>query len=145
MNDPPRLRDLLDPITARFGMDGASAAGAIWSRWTEVVGESVARHAEPTSLRRGVLRVRTDSPVWATEIGYLADDIRGRANAIAQQELVREVHVWTSNAAIARRDSTPRAVPQQIEDQATRSVPSDPSTALDRARNAWRKRVGKSR
>jgi len=144
MKDPPRLRELLDPVTARFGMEGASSAGAVWSRWTEVVGDSVARHAEPTSLRGGVLRVRTDSPAWATEIGYLVDEIRARANEIAGRELVREIRVWTSNVPIAHRSpgrAAERAGPS--EHDAARPVPNDPASALERARAAWERWLSK--
>ncbi|MGH2756376.1 MAG: DUF721 domain-containing protein [Actinomycetota bacterium] len=145
MSEPFRLRDLLDPITARFGMDGASAAGAVWSRWTEVVGGSVAHHAEPTSLRGGVLRIRTDSPTWATEIGYLADDIRARANEVAGRNLVHEVRVWTSPAPVARRDAQQSATMEEGERAEPERASTDPLGAFERARDAWRKRAGKSR
>lgn len=143
MNDPPRLRDLLDPVTARFGMEGASSAGAVWSRWNEIVGDSVARHAEPTSLRRGVLRIRTDSPAWATEIGYLVDEIRARANAIAGRELIRDITVWTSNEPIAARASRAPAAASNFERPAVRSAAGDPAGALERARAAWSRRFRK--
>jgi predicted nucleic acid-binding Zn ribbon protein len=146
VSDPFRLRDLLDPITARFGMDGASSAGAVWARWAEVVGDTVALHAEPTSLRRGVLRIRTDSPTWATEIGYLGDDICARANEIAGRSLVREVRVWTSPDPVARRDAAqPRRSAEEGEQTETERAPTDPLGALERARNAWAKRAGKAR
>lgn len=143
MNDPPRLRELLDPVTARFGMDGASAAGAIWSRWADIVGDSVAQHAEPTSLREGVLRVRADSPAWATEISYLGDGIRQRCNEIAARSLVREVRVWTSNAPVARRQAHRPQPADQGEHVRDMPAPSDAMGALERARRAWRKRFAR--
>lgn len=144
MSDLSRLRDLLDPVTARFGMEGASAASAIWTRWTDIVGASVAHHAEPTSLRRGVLRVRTDSPAWATEIGYLADDICARANEVAGRVLVREVRVWTSPAPISTRgEPRPPVTANDADQPPSKQPPTDPLGALERARRAWRNRVGK--
>lgn len=101
--DPKRLRDLLEAVGARLGIERPASTGALWGRWEEVVGSSVAAHAEPTSLKQGVLRVRTDSPAWANEITYLGDEIRTRANAIVGHELVREVRVWTGPGRVARR------------------------------------------
>lgn len=137
MNEVPRLRDLLDGITGRFGMEAAVSTGAVWDRWPEIVGDSIALHAEPTSLRRGVLRIRTDSPVWATEIGYLADDIRERANGVAGRELVREVRIWTSPTPVKQRARRREKSTPQEGAAAAKEPPADPISAFERARRAW--------
>ncbi|MGH2733955.1 MAG: DciA family protein, partial [Actinomycetota bacterium] len=62
---PQRLGDLLDGIGARLGLARSADARTVWGRWGEIVGDGVSEHAEPSSLRDGVLRVRTDSPAWA--------------------------------------------------------------------------------
>ena len=91
-----RIRDLLPGAARRAGVgEEAIDAGRVFRRWREVVGPQIADHAEPTSLRRGVLRVRADSPAWATEIGYLGEDIRARVNEAAGRALIAEVRVWT--------------------------------------------------
>ena len=92
---PPRLKDLLGSTAARAGLDDPVSTGAVWARWEEIVGSEVARHAEPTSLKRGVLRIRTESPVWATEIGYLGPEIKRQVNTALGRDLVTEVTVWT--------------------------------------------------
>jgi len=95
---PERLRDLIAGIGPRLGLSGALQTGVIWRRWDDIVGPGIAGHAEPTSLRDGVLRIRVASPAWATEIGYLADEIKERANEIAGSPLVGEVRVWSGPA-----------------------------------------------
>lgn len=143
MNEVSRLRDLLDGITGRFGMEAAVATGAVWDRWPEIVGYSIALHAEPTSLRRGVLRVRTDSPVWATEIGYLTDGIRVRANEVAGRELVREVRIWTSPTPIKGSGRKRDGSSSQGRVSALKEAPADPRSAFERARRAWLDKVAK--
>ena len=93
--DPRPLRDALEVVTRRLGLNQALETGALWARWTEVVGPTIAARAQPSSLRRGVLRVRADSPVWATEIGYLSAEIQDRINELLGSGLVTEVRVWT--------------------------------------------------
>lgn len=93
--EPVRLRDLLSSAGERLGLPAAVETGLLWRRWQEIVGPSIAQHAEPTSLRRGVLRVRADSPAWATEIGYLRDEIVRRANSAIGSAVVSEMRVWT--------------------------------------------------
>jgi predicted nucleic acid-binding Zn ribbon protein len=135
---PPRLKDLLSSMGRRLGLDHPSEVGALWGRWVEIVGPEVGKHAEPSSLRGGVLRVRTDSPVWATEISYLGEEIKRRANETLGRPLVDEVRVWTGPGPIgaARARGRVNAAPAA----ARRDLPDDPREALDRARKAWLRR-----
>lgn len=140
-DDVARLKDLLPGATGRLGIPSPEATGRVWSAWSEIVGPAVAAHAEPTSLRDGVLRVRADSPTWATEIGYLVDEIRSRANAVTGRQLVSEVRVWTGPrpagaAAPGGRSGPVEGGPEEPE----KDRPKDPGEALERARIAWAKR-----
>jgi predicted nucleic acid-binding Zn ribbon protein len=136
---PVRLRDVLDGVGRRLGAGGAADTGVLWTAWTELVGDTMAAHVEPTSLRGGVLRVRADSPVWATETSYLAEEIRTRANGLLGSAKVREVKVWTGPG---------RVTPPQHHSAAhvgtgttsQRDPSPDPETAFDRARRAWWRR-----
>lgn len=136
---PSRLRDLLDPIGRRLGMEGAVEAGRLFARWRTIVGDDVAAHVEPTSLRDGVLRVRADSPTWATEIGYLADEIARRVNAEVGRPVVTELRV--SAGPKLDRPGAATAVGTRGRQGAARTrsegPPEDPREALERARRAW--------
>lgn len=145
-NEPAALRGLLGPAASGYGLDDALSAGTLWKRWVEVVGPDVAAHAEPTSLRDGVLRVRADSPVWAHEIGYLTGEIKKRANETLGREAVTEVKVWNAPGAPSpdRSDygsggrSEPASGPAEDLDQ-------DPLSALEKARAAQAARRRRAR
>lgn len=137
---PPRVAELLSMVGRRLGLDHPREVGIVWDRWRDIVGDDIAAHAEPSSLRGGLLRVRTDSPAWATEIGYLADEIRKKANETVGRELVTEVRVWTGPGAIDRRARRGSAAPQPVPGEARAPVPEDPLEALQRARQAWLRR-----
>lgn len=148
-DDVFRLKDLLSGATGRLGIPSPEATGRVWSAWPEIVGPAVAAHAEPTSLRGGVLRVRADSPAWATEIGYLVEEIRSRANAVTGRALVTEVRVWTgprstlaagSGGADREPAGEPDREPPNDPRGAVSTGPQDPVEALERAREAWAKR-----
>jgi predicted nucleic acid-binding Zn ribbon protein len=134
-DDLVRIDHVLDPLGVRMGLGRSRDAGLIWSRWSEIVGPSIARHAEPSSLREGVLRVRADSPTWATELGYLAVDIKARANELIGNQAVSDVRVWTGPGAIkpSRQRTAARA------EERERTPADDPAEAFERARNAWRR------
>ena len=144
--DPRQLRDALEVVTTRLGLNRAVETGALWARWTEVVGPTIAARAQPSSLRRGVLRVRADSPVWATEIGYLSAEIQDRINGLLGPGLVTEVRIWTGPPP-SKNVSTP-ATRRPIEvtrRAADHGSERDPVTALKRAKAAWARRTRTSR
>ena len=136
-DDLVRLKDLLPDATGRLGIPSPEATGRVWSAWPEIVGPAVAAHAEPTSLRDGVLKVRADSPAWATEIGYLVDEIRSRANAVTGRALVSEVRVWTGPGRPAA--GSPGKVAGETSAAPEKERPKDPVEAFERARRAWAK------
>ncbi len=131
---PARLDDVLEQVIRKSGIDAGVRAGKVWSEWDEIVGDDIAEHAEPTSLRRGVLRVRTDSPVWATELTYLSDEIRRRANEVLGSEQVEAVKIWTAPGRVIRR---PRARPAIRPAPVRSDGEDDPIAAFGRARSAW--------
>lgn len=142
---PVPLAELLDPAARRAGVEDGARTGMVWNKWPGIVGPEISRHAEPTSLRGGILRVRADSPAWATELGYLGEEIRRRANEAVGTELITEVRVWTGPGPI-RRPRTARADPAPEETtpsgergRSGRSDDVDPMTAFKNAFAAWRR------
>jgi predicted nucleic acid-binding Zn ribbon protein len=124
-----------------MGFGRAVETGKVWARWTEIVGAANATHCEPTSLRRGVLRVRASSPAWAAELNYLSGAIRDRANEVAGAGVVTEVRIWTGPGPIRSPQRSDR--PAHLEPSAApakRPPAEDPAVALERAKTAWRRR-----
>ena len=139
--DVVRLGDVLDVVGRQLGLGAAAQAGRIWRAWSEIVGEALAQKIEPTSLRGGVLRVRTESPAWANEAVYLSEDIRRRVNDLLREEAVAEVRVWTAPGRIRRPEATSQTgVPHAEGAGAESPVNRHPAEALERARAAWARR-----
>jgi predicted nucleic acid-binding Zn ribbon protein len=59
----PALRSRLAPVTL---------LADVQTRWAEVAGDEIARHAQPASERAGVVTVRCTSAVWASELSLMA-------------------------------------------------------------------------
>ncbi len=145
--DPIPIGKVLDDHTRRYGMGAARQVGALFSSWARIVGPAVADHVEPVSLRDGVLKLVADSPTWATEITYLAEQIRAQANEALGAPIVKKIEV-----SAGRRDATTsagRAQPAEGADVRSTGRPKelrsdDPITAFERARAAWlRRRSGR--
>ena len=59
----PAFRDRLAPATL---------LGDVQTRWAAAAGDEVALHAQPVSERGGVVTLRCDSAVWASELSMMS-------------------------------------------------------------------------
>jgi predicted nucleic acid-binding Zn ribbon protein len=75
---PRPLAEVLPGFRSRLAP--ATVLAGVQARWAEVVGERIAREAEPVSERGGVLTVRCVSAVWASELSLMAPDLLERLN-----------------------------------------------------------------
>ena len=147
LDEPLSLRTLLDSVGRRLGLGAPESVGRLWAGWVDIVGPAMAGHAEPSSFRDGVLRVRTDSPTWATEIRYLSENIRTAANAWLGKEAVREVSVWTSPTKVRARGapSAGQEARARVGRRGGGQPETDPKEAFERARRAWARGRGPGR
>jgi predicted nucleic acid-binding Zn ribbon protein len=96
---PSRLGDVLRAALGRVPEAQRLADHAVWTHWDAVVGPTVARHARPERLRRGVLIVAVDSPEWMQELQFLKHELRERLNARLGRSAVRDVFLVLESGA----------------------------------------------
>lgn len=75
-------------------MENPLHTAKVFSSWAEIVGPEVAAKCRPTSLKGGVLKVRTESPAWASEFRYLTTEVVSRINTALGAEVVCEIKPW---------------------------------------------------
>jgi predicted nucleic acid-binding Zn ribbon protein len=92
-SDPRPVGDSLDGMARKLGAPRVSVLNAVFARWEEIVGPSVAAHARPVSLRAGVLVIGTDQPGWATQLRFLGPDLLARLASIAGDDAVERVEI----------------------------------------------------
>ena len=88
-----RLQESLAEVASDLRLDTPDVLGAVLTGWPRVVGEAVAGHARPRTLRQGVLLVEVDSPEWATQLRYLEDDLLRRLGRTVQPGVVTSIKV----------------------------------------------------
>jgi predicted nucleic acid-binding Zn ribbon protein len=79
------------------------ALGRIRDGWSEIVGENVAARSEAVKLERGVLHVRAEGGVWATELTLLAASLASKADTFLGGGKVRDVRVNNSGGGATGR------------------------------------------
>jgi predicted nucleic acid-binding Zn ribbon protein len=83
----------LDRVTGALGVPSSSTLQVVFSRWDDLVGEVLAAHARPASLRDGTLLVTVDDPSWATQLRWLQADLVARLAAAVGQGEVTDIEV----------------------------------------------------
>ena len=79
-DDPVPVTDALDGLLRSLrGGAGRAEVGGVFGRWEEAVGSMIAANVQPVRLEHGTLLVEVDEPAWATQVRFLADDIRTQA------------------------------------------------------------------
>ncbi|MEY2967351.1 MAG: hypothetical protein RLY50_1401 [Actinomycetota bacterium] len=74
-SEPARLSEAIDALLARMHGPDRKAAGSLFSRWQEIVGETVAAHATPVKLADRTLLVEVEDQAWLTQLRFLANDL----------------------------------------------------------------------
>jgi predicted nucleic acid-binding Zn ribbon protein len=67
---PQPVRAGLDKLVRGLGGESVDTVGGVFGRWAEIVGDAVAAHTRPLSMRDGALQVAVDDPAWAPEIHF---------------------------------------------------------------------------
>ncbi|MCA1840638.1 MAG: DUF721 domain-containing protein [Actinobacteria bacterium] len=103
MNDPAGLSRLLNDVVKGLGGGNPLEQAKIFSAWESIVGRDIAIRCQPTSLKAGVLKVKADSPIWASEFKYLAPKVIDKLNLALGGTVVTEIRPWVPAAPEADR------------------------------------------
>ena len=90
---PRRVADSLNAVTRDIGGDGGPALVHLIQGWPAIVGEQVAAHSTPLTLRNKTLTIAADEPAWGAQIRWLEADLLRRLEQVCGQGVVTRVAV----------------------------------------------------
>jgi predicted nucleic acid-binding Zn ribbon protein len=91
--DPQPLGRLAARLVADRGWADRVSGGLVFGRWAHLVGDEVAEHARPVSLREGELTVQAGSTAWATQLRLLQRQLLARIIAGVGPGVVTKLRV----------------------------------------------------
>ena len=91
--DPQPLGRLSRELAQTQGWSGRVAEGTVFAEWATVVGEQIAEHAAPTSLRDGVLHVAAESTAWATQLRMVQAQLLAKIAAAVGDGVVTSLKI----------------------------------------------------
>jgi len=91
--DPQLLGALTRDLARSRGWSPRVAEGTVFGSWQGVVGDQIAEHAMPATLRDGVLTVSADSTAWATQLRMVQAQILAKIAAAVGDGVVTSLKI----------------------------------------------------
>lgn len=93
-SDEPRpIGESLAFVTRNLGIARPADAAALLDAWPTLVGDALAQHTRPASLRNATLTIEVDDGTWGAPLKYLGDTLIERANEVLGAPSISAVRV----------------------------------------------------
>lgn len=86
----PLAESISEVLRNCHGGEGQNAH-AVWGVWDRVVGEAMARNAQPAAFKQRMLLVHVSSSVWLQEMHFRKAELIERLNMAAGSRVVEEI------------------------------------------------------
>ena len=107
--DPQSFSAATRDLAQSRGWSKQVAEGSVLGQWATVVGDQIADHAIPTSLRDGVLTVSAESTAWATQLRMVQAQLLAKIAAAVGDVVVTTMKIQGPVAPSWRKGN--RSVP----------------------------------
>jgi predicted nucleic acid-binding Zn ribbon protein len=101
--DPQPLGRIASRIAVERGWNAQLSHGRVFGQWARIVGEDVAEHAEPVTLKDGELTVRASSTAWATQLRLLQGQLLAKIAAGVGHGVVKRMRIQGPTAPSWRK------------------------------------------
>ena len=91
MKKPQAIHSILDKTLKTLEIDVPLKTYSIMGAWNEIVGESVAGHSQPRSIRNQILFIDVAHPTWMQQLQFLKSTLLDRVNAFLGEPLIRDI------------------------------------------------------
>ena len=85
------LKDILQGLLSGSNLKFNPADAEIWEVWDDVVGPAIAEHAQPSNIKKKLLRVHVAESIWLQELEFVADTIKEKLNERLGRNAVEKV------------------------------------------------------
>jgi predicted nucleic acid-binding Zn ribbon protein len=132
---------VLDQSLKRLDLAPRLDEYGVWPIWNEIVGNTIARNAQPEKIRNGTLFIKVSSPVWMQQLQFMKNMIADKLNQRLKQDVVKNIFFMVGRIDATTEEvlAEPRA--DQATQTAEREVNEEFLTSIDDAeiRDAFKK------
>lgn len=91
MRKPQSLRSILEKTFKSLEIDVPLKTYSILGAWNEIVGDSVAGHSQPRSIRNRILFIDVTHPTWMQQLQFLKSTLLEKVNAFLGEPLIQDI------------------------------------------------------
>lgn len=113
-----KLSDVLALSLKRLDLNSRLEDYGVWTVWNQVVGEAIARNAQPEKIRNGTLMVKVSSPVWMQQLQFMKEMIASKLNEQLKSPVVKNIFFVVGHiepAADETSQPTPASPPRLVD------------------------------
>ena len=86
-----KLKAVLEKTLKESGTQEMVTKGKAITLWCKVVGEEISKVTEATYLEKGVMFVKTESPVWRNELMFQKKEIIKKLNNLHNKTIDKDI------------------------------------------------------
>jgi len=91
MNKPQPIRSVLENTFKSLEIDVPLKTYSILGAWNEIVGESVAAHSQPRTIRNRILFIDVAHPTWMQQLQFLKPTLLEKINTFLGESLIQDI------------------------------------------------------
>jgi hypothetical protein len=114
MKNPKPICSILEKTLEALELDVPLKSYSILGGWKEIVGESVALHTQPRTIRNRILFVEVTHPTWMQQLQFLKSMLLEKINAFLGESLIEDIRFKLGK--ISPTISSPPKIPM-LEDE----------------------------
>ena len=115
MAKPKHIGSILDGTLRTLEIDVPVKAHSIWGAWEEIVGKSVALHAQPRSIHNRILFINVSHSTWIQQLQFLKSTLIQKINDYLGESLIEDIRFKLGKISPPIPASS-KALPWQGED-----------------------------
>ena len=108
MKKAERVSSLLQQMLGQAGIGEQITRHQAWLVWDQLVGETIAARARPLKLRKGVLEVQVDHPVWMQQLQMMKPQILEKINTRLPNSGITDIYLRQTRGTQTYRPIKPR-------------------------------------
>jgi len=91
MQKPQPIRFILEKTIQSLEIDVPLKTYSILGAWNEIVGESVAAHSQPRTIRNRILFIDVAHPTWMQQLQFLKPTLLEKINTFLGESLIQDI------------------------------------------------------
>ncbi|MDX2493390.1 MAG: DUF721 domain-containing protein [Desulfuromusa sp.] len=112
MKQAERVGSLIKQILGQPGFGEQITRHQAWLVWDQLVGEQIAARARPLKLRKGVLEVQVDHPVWMQQLQMMKPQILEKINAKIPNAGITDIYLRQTRGSQTHRPLKTQQTPE---------------------------------